>query len=164
VINWCMIIRYSVGFDRALYGTIEADKVWYDTLSSYLMELGFKIYVHDHCIFNMQFNDSQLYISIHVDDLMIACKNQEVVDNVVTCLNNEYSKANVYDGHSIDYLGMIFNFIVPDEVSISMGNMINEFLTDVGVGDDARVESPAANYLYIIDDKGELLNISDKEH
>ena len=35
---------------------------------------------------------------------------------------------------------MIFNFIVPGEVSISMGNTINEFLACVGVGDDARAE------------------------
>ena len=126
--------KIYVRLDRDLYGTIEDAKVWYDTLSSYLMKLGFKTNLHDHCIFYMQFNDSQFSILIHVDDLMIACKNQEYV---VACLNNEHSKANVYDGHSIDYLDMIFNSIVPGEVSISMGNMINEFLADVGVGDDA---------------------------
>jgi len=93
-----------------------------------------------------------------------SCTNQEGVDYVVTCLNNEYCKENVYDGHSIDCIGMTFNFIVPSEVSISIGNLINEFLAEVGVGDDARAESLAANYLNYIDEgKGELLNISDKE-
>ena len=53
----------------------------------------------------------------------------------------------MYDGLTIDYLGMIFNFSVPGQVSISMGNMIAELLANVGVGDDARAESPAANYL-----------------
>ena len=43
---------------------------------------------------------------------------------------------------------MIFHFIIPGEVSISMGNMINEFLAGAGVGDDARAELPAVNYLY----------------
>jgi len=60
----------------------------------------------------MQFKDIQLSILIHVD-LMIACKNQEGVDNMVTYLNNEYCKTN---GHSIDYLGIMFNFIIPSEV------------------------------------------------
>jgi hypothetical protein len=156
--------KVYVRLDRALYGTIEAAKVWYDTLSSYLINLGFKANVHDQCVFNMQFKDSQLTILIHVDDLMITCKDQEGVDYVVTCLNMEYSKANVYDGETLDYLGMMFNFSIPGEVSITMGNMITEFLNEVGVCDDARAESPAANYLYNVDNNEELLSKSDKDH
>ena len=44
-----------------------------------------------------------------------------------------------------------------------MGNMINEFLVDICVSDDARAESPAANYLFNIDDDVELLNKNDRE-
>ena len=39
-----------------------------------------------------------------------------------------------------------------------MENMIAEFLAEVGVGDDARAESPAANYLFNIDEDAEFLN------
>ena len=34
--------KVYVRLDRALYGTIEAAKVWYDTLSTYLMKLVFR--------------------------------------------------------------------------------------------------------------------------
>jgi len=58
-------------------------------------------------------------------------------------------------GETLDYLGMLFNFNIPGEVSISTVNMVSEFLTEVGVGDGARAESPACNSLYQVDDKGE---------
>ena len=77
-------------------------------------------------------------------------------------LNTEYAKANVYEGKFIDYLGMLFNYSIPGQVSISMGNMINQFLVDIGVSDDARAESPAGN-LFNIDNDAELLNQNDEK-
>jgi hypothetical protein len=156
--------KIYVRLDRALYGTIEAAKVWFDTLSTYLKKLGFVANAHDQCVFNMMFHKDQITILLHVDDLMIACKDQNGINYVVSSLNAEYSKANVYDTLCIDYLGMLFDFSVPGEVSISMGNMVQEFLNEVGVDADAKAESPAANYLYDIDDKAEILNDSDREH
>ena len=44
--------KLYVKLDRALYGMIEAAKVWYDTLLSYLTRLGFRANAHDQCIFN----------------------------------------------------------------------------------------------------------------
>ena len=59
-------------------------------------------------------------------------------------MNSDYSKANVYEGPIIDYLGMLYDFSLPSEVSISMGNMIHEFLQELAVADDAHADSPAA--------------------
>ena len=159
------MIRHNkiyVRLDRALYGTIEAAKVWYDNLSTNLISKGFKPNAHDPCIFNREYDGDQLTILIHVDDLMIACKNRKGIDYVIHGLNSDYSRANVYEGPSVDYLGMIFNFNIPGEVSISMGGMIDEFLSEVGVGDDAKAESPAANYLFEIDESAQLLDENDK--
>ena len=114
--------------DRALYGTIEAAKVWYDTLSTNLLSRGFKANTFDPCVFNKDFMGDQLTILLYVDDLMISCKNRKGIDYVIDFLNTDYSKANVYEGPVIDYLGMLFDFILPGEVSISMGNMVAELI------------------------------------
>jgi len=45
--------KVYVRLDRTLYGTIEAAKVWYDILSTYLVKLGFKANPRDECLFNM---------------------------------------------------------------------------------------------------------------
>ena len=79
--------KVYVRLDRALYGTIEAAKVWYDTLSTYLMKLGFRANPRDECVFNMHYEGRQLTILLHVDDLMISCEYQSAIDYAITCLN-----------------------------------------------------------------------------
>jgi hypothetical protein len=93
--------RVYVKLSRALYGTIEAAKIWYDTLSSKFRKEGFTQNAYDNCVFNKEYNNNQLTVLLHVDDLKIAC---------IDMLNREYTKANVYEGSKLDYLGMIFNY------------------------------------------------------
>ena len=64
-----------------------------------------------------------------------------------TCLNKEYSKANVYERLTLDNLGMLFNFSIPGQVSISMGKIVQEFLDEVAVAVNERAETPAAHHL-----------------
>jgi len=59
---------------------------------------------------------------------------------------------------------MVFNFSVPGEVSISMGNMVHEYLAEIGIDGNARAESPAASYLFDIDESAELLDETDKDN
>ena len=56
---------------------------------------------------------------------------------MITCLNKEYSKTNVYDTLTLKYLGVLFNFSIPGQVSIIMGKLVHDFLDEVAV--DARV-------------------------
>ena len=79
--------KVYVRLDRALYGTIEVAKVWYDTLSTYLTKLGFIANPRDECVFNMHYEGRQLTILLHVDDLMISCEYQSGIDYVITFLN-----------------------------------------------------------------------------
>jgi len=118
-----------VKIDRSLYGTIEAAKVWYDTLSANLLSGGFKANTFDTRVFNMDFKKAdQLTVPLYVDDSMISCVNRQGNDYIIDFLNIDYSKATVYEGSTIDYLGMLFDFVSPGEVSISMGNSCRNLL------------------------------------
>ena len=150
--------------DRSLYGKIEAAKVWYDTLSANLLSRGFKANTFDPCVFNKDFKGDQLTILLYVDDLMISCANRQGIDYVIEFLNIDCSKANLYEGPTIDYLGMLFDFGLPGEVSISMGNMIGEFLQELDVADDAHAESPAASHLYVVDEREVMLDDKTSKH
>ena len=110
--------RYKCASIGAPYGTIEAAKVWFDTLSTYLVKLGFRANPRDKCGFNMLYESWQMEILLHVDDLMISCEYQSGEDYVITCLNKEYSRANVYDTLTLE---MLLNFSVPGEMSIKDG-------------------------------------------
>ena len=58
---------------KALYGTIEAAKLWYQTLSEYQAKAGFTAYLQDQCVFNKYIKGYQVTMTLHVDDLMIGC-------------------------------------------------------------------------------------------
>ena len=79
-------------------------------------------------------------------------------------MNSDYSKANVYEGPVIDYLGMLFDFSLPGELPISMGNMVAEFLQELDVADDAHAESPAASHLYSINESEAKLDDETSKH
>ena len=91
---------------------------------------------------------------------MISCKNRNGIDYVIDFLNTDYSKVNVYRGHVSDYLCMLFDF----SLSISMGNIVAEFLQELAVADDAHAESPAASHLYIIDNSEVMLDDKTSKH
>ena len=50
--------RVYVKLSRALYGTIEAAKIWYGT--SKLRKEVFTQYAYDNCVFNKVYNNNQL--------------------------------------------------------------------------------------------------------
>ena len=57
---------------KALYGTVDAVKPFFDNLSSLLIdELKFKRNSYDVCVLNTQVNNSQCTIMFHVEDLKI---------------------------------------------------------------------------------------------
>ena len=152
-----------VKLSRALYGTIEAAKIWYDTLSSKLRKEGFTQNAYDNCVFNKEYNNNQLTVLLHVDDLKVACIDRRGIEYVVDMLNREYTKANVYEGSKLDYLGMIFNYGLPGEVSIDMSKMVLEFLNELEVPEEARRDTPAASHLLDISDNAALLDESNKK-
>ena len=64
----------------------------------------------------MPYEGRQLTILLHIDDLMISCEYQSGIDYVITCLNEEYSPANVYDTLTLDYIGMLKRMLSVSEL------------------------------------------------
>jgi Reverse transcriptase (RNA-dependent DNA polymerase) len=146
---------------KALYGTIEAAKLWYQTLSEYLARTGFTANLQDPCVFNKYTKGYQVTITLHVDDLMISCANKLCLEDILQGLQKEYKKINVQEGPKVDYLGMIFDYSEPGAVSISMGSMISELLQAIGICDQDKARTPANTDLFNVDDSSPLLELSD---
>jgi hypothetical protein len=89
---------------------------------------------------------------MQVDDLMIGSQDPRGVDYVIDILNKEYTKANVYEGENIDFLGMIFNFYTNGSVSISMKAMVGDLVNDMGIKVDQVSTTPAAQHLFEVSD------------
>ena len=88
---------------------------------------------------------------MHVDDLMIGSQDPRGVDYVIDILNQEYAKANIYEGGNIDYLGMIFNFSINGTVTMSMKSKVCDLVDDMGIKEGHVSTTPAANNLFEVD-------------
>jgi hypothetical protein len=132
--------------DKALYGCIESGKLWYDLLSSTLTSIGFKVNPCDRCVFNKIVDGVQITICFHVDDCMLTCTEERLLDEVVNKLIATFEGATVHRGVKHSYLGMEFDFSVVGEVSVSMSGYVDKILKEFEVTGTA--ETPASNTLF----------------
>jgi histone deacetylase 1/2 len=128
-----------------------------------LESLGFKANPHDICVFNKgSVNDgSQCTIAIHVDDLMITCKDQALIDKAVSDITNVYKEVSVRKGKTHPYLGMMFDFAKQGKVKVTMDGYVTDLLDHFEVRGKAK--TPAIADLFTVNEEATKLNQKDKE-
>jgi hypothetical protein len=154
----------DVALDKALYGCIESGKLWYETISKHLHDLGYKQHPQDKCVFYKNTSkDGPIIICLYVDDLFITCPRslESQVNKDLEYLNKKYGELTINSGNIHNYLGMTFDFSVPGKCKISMPNYINNLLTEFNITGSAT--SPAANHLFDINPNSSQLNNIDKK-
>jgi len=72
-----------VGLDKAMYGCIESALLWHETLHDTLLSIGMTANPEDPCVFNMTKNGVQCTVALYVDDLLVTCKSQQLMDEVL---------------------------------------------------------------------------------
>ena len=155
---------------KALYGTVDAAKLFYDNLCSILVdELGFKLNPYDACVANKDINGKQCTIVWHVDDLKISHKDAKVVTSIIEELEKRFGKTmplSISRGKVHEYLGMIFDFTAKGEVHISMYQYITGVINNApeiykqGTGGT----TPAPSNLYEVrDPESDLVEFLDEK-
>lgn len=123
-----------VELDRAMYGCVEAAKLWFDTLRSTLLGMGFVQNEYDECVFNRTTGKGpQCTIVLHVDDMLITCSDTSVISNVLADILAIYPDTKYQLGPKVPYLGMDLDFSVPGEVRITMDGMVDDIIAKSGV-------------------------------
>jgi hypothetical protein len=64
-----------VNLRRALYGTIQAARLWLQRLSKLLVAKGFEKNPYDGCLFTRADGSGVTHVCIHVDDLLVCTSN-----------------------------------------------------------------------------------------
>ena len=109
---------------KVLYGTVDASKLFFEDLSGFLLEdLGFTRNPYDWCIVNNIINGKQCTIVWWVDDLMISHADPKLVTDVINGLSARYGDMmplSINRGKKYVYLGMVFDFNIPDKMKITM--------------------------------------------
>ena len=118
-----------VELDRALYGCVESARLWYNELSTTLINEGFTPNDCDACIFNKTVRGTQITIIVYVDDLMIMSKKSKLIKAIITALEAKYDKLKISTGKIHNYLGMVFDFSNPSHVSVDQIGMVEDIIS-----------------------------------
>lgn len=90
---------------RCLYGLKQGAKVWNDTISAILGELGFEQGRSDACLFTKKLESGELvYVLIYVDDMIVASVSEAEVDKVEKLLKKRISLSSL--GEVSHFLGI----------------------------------------------------------
>lgn len=140
-----------VELDRALYGTVEAAKLWYDNVSATLTADGYVMNPYDFCVFNKVGADGhQTTIVLHVDDMMASCRVDGGLVDLVRILTKKYKEVTVKRGRVLDFLGMVFDFSTDGQVSVTMPKYIDDLIKEAGV--TVGRATPATSQLFEVRD------------
>ena len=119
---------------KALYGMLKAALLWYKKFRSELEAEGYVFNPYDPCVANKMIGKKQHTVRFHVDDLMASHVDPKVNDRFDKWLNKmygDYGTVNCTRGKTHDYLGMTFDFSIPNTVKVNMkdyvANMLDEF-------------------------------------
>lgn len=140
----------NVILKRAMYGCLESARLWYDTMSEFLLSHGFEMNSVERCVFNKTIKGVQCTICLYVDDLLITCADGNVLEEVLSMLQQRFEGLKPDRGKKHSYLGMTFDFTLPGEVKITMEGYTQSILAFYGV--QGSVNTPAlANLFEVVD-------------
>ena len=145
-----------VKLQRALYGCIESARLWYDCISNILFKNGFVVNNFEKCIFNKYKNNKQITIVLYVDDVIVTASDDETVLEVLNMLKKSFGEITMKTGIKHEYLGMIFNRINNNQISVSMDGYVNTILKDYNI--TGTVVNPAGPNLFNVNNKSPLLD------
>ena len=135
---------------KALYGTKEAAKLWYNHFSGILIEYGYRKSELDKCVFHKDEEDKQRSTCmIHVDDGIVLSSDPTILAILYSKLNNTFEGKFTYSiGKVHRYLGMQI-FITDGNVLFTMTEYIKDICEEYEVTGTKRV--PADPDLFSID-------------
>jgi hypothetical protein len=108
-------------------------------------------------VLNKTINGVQMTIALYVDDLACSCVNEQAIRDVLRHLSAKYGQLEVHDKSSVPFLGMLWDFSVPDVCTVLMTGYIKSLLVEAEVPIDSKFPTPADDDFFIIDADSPLL-------
>jgi hypothetical protein len=89
---------------KALYGLIEASRLWNEELTKTLIAAGFTQSVMDPCLYIHK--EKNLLLCVYVDDLLLSYQLPEDLQWLSDVLESKYGAPRVQSGDTVDYLNI----------------------------------------------------------
>jgi hypothetical protein len=108
--------------NKALYGLIEAAKLWYSEVSTMLLEQGFMQSLADPCLFTHQ--EKQLLVGLYVDDMITFYKEPQHLQWFLNLLKVKYGIPRVQSNATVDYLNVEITRLTQDARGFPAGSYV----------------------------------------
>lgn len=152
----CVVVELT----KALYGTVQASKLWYELLTKELLGLGFVQNPYDKCVFNKTVEGHQVSLALHVDDMLVTSVDVKDLNALAASIMSKWSNSTRHDGPVVDFVGMTMDYATRRDdrlVEVTMDGITNTIIVENGVARAKR--SPAALDLFEVDPKSPALNV-----
>jgi len=90
---------------KALYGCVQALKLWYQKVSKFLESLGYVGGEVDPCVFRRVVGEKVYLLTLYVDDILLIAESLEI-ERVGKAFETEYRWITMAVGNSHSYVGM----------------------------------------------------------
>ena len=150
--------RVLVKLLRALYGTIQAAMLWYKLLKKIILEYGFVQHTNDRCVFILKKDGVIFIVGFHVDDLLMVCKNKNLISHFIAYLLGKFTNVTVHEGRQQTYLGMMINMEEEGVISVSMDGYVSSVLDMYDLPVDVKVNDPQTDDIFNVDKDSNMLN------
>ena len=110
---------------KALYGTVQASRLWQDTLRAFLVDefrfegCGFRNSKHDPCLYYFEHGVSVLIVAVYVDDIIVAFSGDELFSAFKTSFLSRFRAKHI--GKLSWYLGLAIDQS-DDDFSVTVSN------------------------------------------
>ncbi|GJS31265.1 putative ribonuclease H-like domain-containing protein [Tanacetum coccineum] len=90
--------------EKALYGLHQAPRAWYETLSTYLLENGFRRGTIDNTLFIQKDKDDILLVQVYVDDIIFKSTKKSLCDEFEGLMHKRFQMSSM--GELTFFLGL----------------------------------------------------------
>ena len=154
----CIIVELK----KALYGTVQAAKLWYDLLVGVLVEQGFKPNPYDPCVLNRTAGGRQVTLALHVDDMFVTSAHRPDLEELAALVASKWPGSTVHHGPRVNFVGMTFDFEARAHlrvVEVTMDSMTDAIIAESGV--QRAKPSPCTEKLFEVDSQSPPLAPAD---
>lgn len=89
---------------KALYVLKQASQVWNERFNEFMVRIGFRRCEADQCLYVRVKNEVTCYILLYVDDLLLLCKDINMISTVNRLLSRKFEMTDI--GKADKFLGM----------------------------------------------------------
>nr|KAJ0222487.1 hypothetical protein LSAT_V11C200097470 [Lactuca sativa] len=132
---------YVYRLDKAVYGLKQAPRTWYETLTSYLLENGYRRGAIDNTLFIKNKGLDMVLVQIYVDDIIFGAPNEKLSKEFAEIMSQRFEMSMM--GKMTFYLGLEVRQ-QKSGISICQSKYISDLLVKYSLSDCKLASTPVS--------------------